>query len=109
MTAILRLIVAFQTPRRAIVVGNKVNYAGARHVGVRPSQLFCCHRLAGYLLDHLRTGDEHLGLARLNGEVSQGRAGGGAAGARAANERDLQYRSRKHSVRVGPRSPTSGL
>ncbi len=56
--------------------------------------------LAGHLLDDLRPGDEHLGLARLDDEVGEGGRVGGAAGAGAADERDLRHGAGEHDVGV---------
>jgi hypothetical protein len=63
----------------AVVLGDEVDHAGMDHVGFRPAQLLGRHRLAGNLLDHLRPGDEELGLAGLDDEVGERRAVGGAA------------------------------
>ena len=70
------------------------------HVGVGAAQLLGGDGLAGHLLDHLRPGDEHLRLARLDDEIGERRAVGRAARARAADQRDLRHRAGEHHVGV---------
>ena len=86
--------------RLVVVLGDEVHDARVGHVRVGAAELLGGHDLAGHLLDDLRAGDEHLRLPRLDDEVGQRRAVGRAAGARAADERDLRHRAREHHVRV---------
>ena len=83
-----------------VVLGDEVDHAGIGHVRLRTAQLLRRHALAGDALDHLRTGDEHLRLARLNDEIGQRRAVGRAARARSADQRDLRHRAGQHHVGV---------
>ena len=70
------------------------------HVRVGAAQLLGRHVFAGDLLDHLRSGDEHLGLARLDDEVGERRAVSRAARAGAADQRDLRHSAGQHHVGV---------
>ena len=83
-----------------VVLGDEVDDAGMGHVGVRAAERLGGDLLAGHLLDDLRPGDEHLGLARLDDEVGQGRRVGGPAGAGAADQRDLRHGPGEHDVGV---------
>ena len=71
-----------------------------RHVRFRAAQLLGRDALAGDPLDHLRSGDEHLRLARLNDEIGERRAVRRPARARTADQRDLRHRAGKHHVGV---------
>ena len=83
-----------------VVFGDEVDHAGVGHVGFGAAQLLRGHALAGDALDHLRAGDEHLRLARLDDEVGQRRAVGRAARAGPADQRDLRHRAGEHHVGV---------
>ena len=77
--------------RLVVVLGDEVDDARMRHVGVGAAQGLGGDLLAGHLLDDLGPGDEHLGLAGHDDEVGQRRGVGRPAGAGAADQRDLRH------------------
>ncbi len=83
-----------------VVLGDEMDDARIGHVGVGPPELFRRHVFPGDALDHRGAGDEHLRLAGLDDEVGQGGAVGRAAGAGAADERNLRHGAREHDVVV---------
>src|SRR5205823_2913203 len=91
---------AAQVQRVLVVVGDEVDDAGVGHVRVGAAQRLGGDLFAGHLPDDLGPGDEHLGLARLNDEVGQRGGVGGAAGAGAADDRDLGHGAGEHDVGV---------
>ena len=80
-----------------VVLGDEVDHAGVRHVGVGAAECLGGDLLAGDLLDDLGPGDEHLGLAGLDDEVGQGRRVGRAAGAGPADRARSAARPRRAS------------
>ena len=73
-----------------------------RDGGVHGGAADLLHRdaLARHRLDHLRAGDEHLRVPRHDDEVHQRRRIGGAAGARAGDDRDLRHDAGQQHVAI---------
>ena len=59
--------------RIVVVLGDEVDDARVDHVRVGTAQRLGSDLLAGYLLDDLGPGDEHLGLPGHDDEISEGR------------------------------------
>ena len=74
-----------------VVFGHEMNHARMRHVSIGTPQCIGGDLLARDLLDDLRPGDEHLGLARLDNEVRQSWRVGCAPGTRSADQGDLRH------------------
>ncbi|MPM37910.1 hypothetical protein SDC9_84530 [bioreactor metagenome] len=83
-----------------VVVGDEVVHAGPGHVRIGATQIVLAHLLAGHLGDHVRPGDEHVGLAGLDDEVGQRRGVRGTAGTGPGDDRDLRHRTGQPDVRV---------
>ena len=84
--------------RLLVVLGDQVHHAGFVHLRLRAAKLLRGDVFARDLLDDLRSGDEHPRLAGLDDEVGERRAVSRAAGAGAADQRDLRHRPREHHV-----------
>ena len=83
-----------------VIVGHEAVHAGDRHVRVGAAELILGDVLTGDLLDHVRPGDEHVGLAGLDDEVGQGRGVDRATGAGAGDDRDLRDHTGQQHVGV---------
>jgi hypothetical protein len=84
-----------------VVLREEMHIAGHGGVHVGAADLLQRHRLAGHRLDHLRPGDEHIGVGPgHDDEVHQRRRIGGAARAGAADHRDLRHHAGQQHVLV---------
>ena len=87
--------------RVGVVLGEEVHVAGDRGVHVGAADVVHRHRLARHRLDHLRAGDEHVGvLPGHHDKVHERRRIGGAARTRAADHGDLRHHARQEDVHV---------